>query len=146
MTSGRDTSVKRGAAGRAASKGFGESLLVAATEKDRRDARRFEHAWKGLVHHAVAGELARYKPRMRPGNRLDEVAALGPDPCREPERETVGGEPPGFLDVAAARDQRVRRPDRIGAARERSVELGLRRTDGKATAQSRHSPGELEVI
>ena len=97
------------------------------------DAGLRQHVGKRLVDDALARELPRAEPRrLGARDRLDQIAARGAEPAAEPEREAVRGEPPGLLDVAAAGDQGVRRPDRDGAARERIAQLGFGGAHGEA--------------
>ena len=78
-----------------------------------------------------------------PRDRFDQIAALGADPAREPERQTVGGQPPGFIEVGPLGDQGVRRPHRHRPALERGAQLLLGRAHVKALAQSGHRPSQL---
>ena len=93
--------------------GCRESVLVAAAKQICRRAGLRQHVGEGLVDDAVARELPGAEPRrLGARDRLDQIAARGAEPRREPEREAVRGEPPGALDIGASGDRGIRRPDR----------------------------------
>ena len=118
--------------------------MVATAKQNRGRAGLRQHVGKGLVHDAVARELARAEPgRLGARDRLDQIAARGTNPRGEPERETVGGEPPGFLDVACVRRSGIRRPDRHTAALERITQLGFGGPHGETLPQTGNRPGQL---